>query len=97
MYTPASDVENVYNNLLKLLNKDGFLVIRESTLIHWSNDWKSKGYVAYYRNVDFYKSGIFEKTFVNFYRNYVYSLYYLDKYSLLYNSFATHFFITGPF
>jgi hypothetical protein len=36
--------------------------------------------VAYYRNVDFYKSGIFEKTFVNLYRNYGYSLYYLDKY-----------------
>jgi 2-polyprenyl-3-methyl-5-hydroxy-6-metoxy-1,4-benzoquinol methylase len=80
MYTPANDVENVYNNLLKLLNKDGFLVIRESTLIHGNNDWKSKGYVAYYRNVDFYKSGIFEKTFVNLYRNYGYSLYYLDKY-----------------
>lgn len=80
MYTPSNDVENVYNNLLKLLNKDGFLVIRESTLIHGSNDWKSRSYVAYYRNVDFYKSGIFEKSFVNLYRNYGYSLYYLDKY-----------------
>lgn len=80
MYTRDKDVEKVFKNLLKLLSKGGTLIIRESTLLYGSNYWKSKDYVAYYRNVDFYKSGIFTNTFEKVFRNYGYSLYHLSKF-----------------
>ena len=80
MYTTDAEIENVFQSLLKLLKKDGVLIIRESTLIHNEGYWKSKGYVAYYRNVEFYKNGVFKESFKKAYRNYGYSLYYLDKF-----------------
>jgi len=80
MYTSDKDVEKVFKSLLKLLKKDGILIVRESTLIYGDSYWKSKGYVAYYRNIEFYKEGIFKDYFKKVYRNYGYSLYYFDKY-----------------
>jgi len=85
MYTSDKDVKKVFKHLLKLLTKDGILIIRESTMIHSDSYWKSKAYVAYYRNVDFYKNGVFKNTFNKSYRNYGYSLYYLDKYFSIFN------------
>ena len=80
MYTNDNDVEQVFTNLLKLLKKDAILIVRESTLIYGEDYWKSKSYVAYYRNVGFYQKVIFKDYFKKAYRNYGYSLYYFDKY-----------------
>jgi len=80
MYTSDNDVEKVFKSLLKLLKPNGMLIVRESTLIYGDSYWKSKGYVAYYRNVNFYQKGIFKNYIKKVYRNYGYSLYYFDKY-----------------
>lgn len=84
MYTCDKNIKDVYSYLLKLLNKDGVLIVRESTLKYGKQDWKSKNYVAYYRNQKFYKTGIFKDNFQKMYKNYGYSLYYLDKYFTTY-------------
>lgn len=80
MYSPKCDVEPMFKNLLNLVNEGGYLLIRESTKIIAEEDYKSKNYVAYYRNFSFYESGIFERNFVKTYRNYGYNLYHLNKY-----------------
>ena len=80
MYTNDSDVEKVFINLLKLLEKDAILVVRESSMDIGFEDYSSKNYVAYYRNKEFYQNGIFKDNFVKLYKNYGYSLYHLDKY-----------------
>lgn len=80
MYTNKKMVEKVYKNLLELLKKDGVLIIRESTRIIGFEDYKSKNYVAYYRNSKFYTKGIFKNKFEKSYRNYSYNLYHLEKY-----------------
>jgi 2-polyprenyl-3-methyl-5-hydroxy-6-metoxy-1,4-benzoquinol methylase len=84
MYTNHKDVKNVFKNLLKLLNKDGILIVRESTLKFGFEDYSSINYVAYYRNQDFYKKHTFKKNFIKSYRNYAYNLYDLDKYFNIY-------------
>lgn len=80
MYTNENDVEQVYKSLLNLLNENGLLLVRESTRLIGSEDYKSKNYVAYYRNVDFYTQGFFKNEFKSKYRNFAYNLYHLDKY-----------------
>jgi ubiquinone/menaquinone biosynthesis C-methylase UbiE len=80
MYTPKRDIKKVFESLLKLLNKDGILIVRESTQIYNEGEWKSKSYVAYYRNRDFYTKGIFKKSFKKYYRNYGYNLYHTNKF-----------------
>lgn len=80
MYTNIKDVKKVFKSLLNLLNKDGLLIVRESSMDIGFEDYKSKNYVAYYRNKEFYKSGIFKDNFVKSYRNNGYNLYNLDKF-----------------
>lgn len=80
MYTNEKSVNKVFNNLIKLLNDNGILIVRESTRIIGFEDYKSKNYVAYYRNYNYYKSGIFKDSFKKSYRNSGYNLYHLDKY-----------------
>ncbi len=80
MYTNDSDVEKVFTSLLKLLEKDAILIVRESSMDIGFEDYGSKNYVAYYRNKEFYQNGIFKDNFVKLYKNYGYSLYHLDKY-----------------
>jgi hypothetical protein len=80
MYTPNKDVKKVFESLLKLLNKNGVLIVRESTMINKESEYKSKSYVAYYRNRDFYTQGIFAKYFQKYYRNHGYNLYHLKKF-----------------
>jgi ubiquinone/menaquinone biosynthesis C-methylase UbiE len=79
-YTNQENIENTFKNLLKLLNKKGILVLRESTMIIGYEDYKSRNYVAYYRNAKFYEKGIFKHYFKKSYRNYAYNLYHLNKY-----------------
>jgi 2-polyprenyl-3-methyl-5-hydroxy-6-metoxy-1,4-benzoquinol methylase len=79
-YTPDREIENIFEKLLELVEDDGFLIMRESTLVHGSKAWKSKNYVAYYRNVKFYKNDIFKDSFISSYQVYGYSLYYMDKF-----------------
>ncbi|MEA1955425.1 MAG: class I SAM-dependent methyltransferase [Campylobacterota bacterium] len=80
MYTNAKDIEKVFTSLIKLLNKDGLLIVRESSMKVGFEDYKSKNYVAYYRNKKFYKSGVFNNNFLKSYRNHGYNLYDLGKY-----------------
>lgn len=80
MYSHEEDVNLVFNNLMNLLEDNGVLLIRESTRIIGNEDYKSKNYVAYYRNFDFYTQGVFKDTFKKRYRNYAYNLYHLEKY-----------------
>ena len=80
MYTNDKEVEKTFLALLKLLGDSGILLVRESTQIVGFSSWKSKNYVAYYRNVDFYKNGVFSRYFLEKQRNYAYHLYYLNKY-----------------
>lgn len=84
MYTNEKSVQKVFNNLIQLLNENGILIVRESTRIIGFEEYKSKNYVAYYRNVNFYKEGIFEPYFKKAHRNYAYNLYHLNKYFNLY-------------
>ncbi|WP_419767657.1 class I SAM-dependent methyltransferase [Arcobacter sp.] len=86
MYTNEKSVDKVFNNLLKLLNNNGILIVRESTRIIGFEDYKSKNYVAYYRNREFYKEGIFSQYFKKCYRNYAYNLYHLTKYFNLFEN-----------
>jgi len=80
MYTHENEVKNVFENLLKLLSKDGILIVRESTLKFGFENYTSINYVAYYRNEDFYKKNIFKNNFIKSYKNYAYNLYDLNKY-----------------
>lgn len=79
-YTPDKEIRPIFDKLLQLLSKNGVLIMRESTLNHGASSWRSKGYVAYYRNVMFYEQGVFERTFINSWQVYAYSLYYMNKY-----------------
>lgn len=79
-YTNEAEIEAALRCLLKLLNKNGVLFIRESTMMIGHEDYKSRKYVAYYRNVDFYRNGHFKQYFEEDYRNYAYNLYHLYKY-----------------
>jgi 2-polyprenyl-3-methyl-5-hydroxy-6-metoxy-1,4-benzoquinol methylase len=79
-YTPDKEIRPIFDKLLQLLSKSGVLIMRESTLNHGSSAWRSKGYVAYYRNAMFYEQGGFERTFINSWQVYAYSLYYMNKY-----------------
>jgi len=80
MYTSDNNVKKVFKSLLNLLNQDGILIIRESSMDIGFENYKSRNYVAYYRNKEFYKNGIFKDNFVKLYKNYGYNLYHLDKY-----------------
>lgn len=80
MYTPKKNISKMFLKLLNLLNKNGILLVRESTKDIGYEDHKSKNYVAYYRNCDFYEKGIFENNFIAKYKNYGYSMYFLHKY-----------------
>lgn len=80
MYTHVKNIQRVFKNILKLVSKNGVLLIRESANNLGHENYKSKNYVAYYRNKKFYKKGIFKKHFQKSYRNYGYNLYHLDKY-----------------
>lgn len=80
MYTNEKSVESVFHHLIQLLNENGMLIVRESTRIVGNEEYKSKNYVAYYRNVNFYQEGIFKPYFKKAYRNYAYNLYHLNKY-----------------
>lgn len=84
MYTNDNDIESVFHSLLTLLNKNGLLIVRESCFNIGYENYKSKNYVAYYRNKKYYKSGIFKDTFCKSYRNYGYNLYDLGKYFSVY-------------
>lgn len=79
-YTPDKEIEPIFEKLLELVADDGFLIMRESTQNHGSSAWRSKGYVAYYRNTKFYEESIFKQTFKSSYQIYGYSLYYTNKY-----------------
>lgn len=80
MYTNDKDIEKVFSSLLKLLDKDGLLIVRESVLNIGYEYYKSKNYVAYYRNKEFYINGIFKNQFFKSYQNCGYNLYDLEKY-----------------
>ncbi|WP_033916749.1 class I SAM-dependent methyltransferase [Campylobacter sputorum] len=80
MYSPQCDVLPMFEKLLSLLSDNGILLTRESTKIIGQEDYKSKTYVAYYRNYKFYESDYFEKNFIKSYRNFSYNLYHLNKY-----------------
>lgn len=80
MYSPQCDVSLMFEKLLNLLNGGGYLLMRESTKIIGQEDYKSKNYVAYYRNFSFYENGIFKKNFVKTYRDYGYNMYHLNKF-----------------
>jgi len=80
MYTSDNDVKKVFKSLLNLLNQDGILIIRESSMDIGFENYKSRNYVAYYRNKEFYQNSIFKDNFVKLYKNYGYNLYHLDKY-----------------
>ncbi|AJP43185.1 hypothetical protein EP12_05180 [Alteromonas australica] len=84
MYTHESVIDELFHKLLRLLSKNGFLLVRESTLLQGNDNYKSKNYVAYYRNYEFYCSNIFEKHFIKCKRNYAYNLYHLSKYFNVY-------------
>lgn len=79
-YTDKSNITSVFNKLLKLVKKGGVLLIRESTRLIGYEDYKSRNYVAYYRNVNFYKKHCFKDYFEKSFRNFGYNLYHLDKY-----------------
>ncbi|ASM39128.1 MAG: class I SAM-dependent methyltransferase [Campylobacter sputorum] len=80
MYSPDIDVKPMFKKLLNLLNMGGVLLSRDSTKIIGHEDYKSKNYVAYYRNYSFYEKGIFEPYFVKSYRDYGYNMYHLNKF-----------------
>lgn len=79
-YTPDKEIQPIFDKLLQLLSKNGVLIMRESTLNHGSSAWRSKSYVAYYRNARFYEQGVFANTFASSWQVYAYSLYYMNKY-----------------
>ncbi|MBN2782221.1 MAG: class I SAM-dependent methyltransferase [Campylobacterales bacterium] len=80
MYTNDKDVEKVFASLINLLDENGILIIRESSMDVGYENYKSKNYVAYYRNKEFYKKGIFKENFFKSYKNCGYNLYDLNKY-----------------
>mgnify|MGYP000173921145 CR=1 FL=1 len=80
MYTHESNVEELFKLLVSLLSENGILLIRESTLLQGNENYRSKNYVAYYRNFKFYCSSIFERHLIHHQRNYSYNLYHLKKY-----------------
>lgn len=86
MYTNDKDVEEVFSSLLKLLDKDGLLIVRESVLNIGYEHYRSKNYVAYYRNKEFYKNGTFKEYCLKSYRNYGYNLYDLRKYFIVFKN-----------
>ncbi|MFK5985243.1 MAG: class I SAM-dependent methyltransferase [Pseudomonadota bacterium] len=79
-YTDIENVEKIFKRLLNLVSKNGILLIRESTMLIGYEDYKSKNYVAYYRNSRFYRKGLFKSYFNKSFRNYAYNLYHLEKY-----------------
>ena len=79
-YTHTKNINTVFKKLLNLVNKNGILLLRESTRLIGYEDYKSRNYVAYYRNKKFYKKGIFKKNFEQSYRNFGYNLYHMNKY-----------------
>jgi len=74
------EIDIIYSALLKLLKKDGILILREGVLKFGEGHQKSKNYIAYYKNVNFYTEGIFKKKFYKKYRNYGYNVTHLHKY-----------------
>lgn len=80
MYSDEKHHQKMFEALLGLLSKDGILVTRESTRINGHIENKSYNYVAYYKNKDYYKKGIYKKYFIKSYRDCSYNIPHLNKY-----------------
>lgn len=80
MYIADKDIEDVFQGLLKLVKKDQILLTRDSIKNIGNEAYRSKNYIAYYRNFKFYTMGIFEKYFEKYYKNSGYNLYHLNKF-----------------
>lgn len=84
MYSHKKYHKSTFEALLKLLSNDGILITRESTTLKGDRDYKSSNYVAYYRNKNYYKKGIYKNNFVKSFRDCSYNIKNLDKYFTLY-------------
>lgn len=83
MYSADHQIQEIFNTFLSFVKPKGYLLMRESVNAFGKDQYKSKSYVAYYRNVLFYESDFFKKYFIKKYRSYSYSHFYLDKYKRL--------------
>lgn len=80
-YTNDNETQKVFENLISLLkDNNSVLLTRESTRDIGKEAYKSRKYVAYYRNFTYYTENFFAKKFVKLYKNYGYNMYHLNKF-----------------
>lgn len=87
MYSQKKYLNKTFKALLNLLTENGILLTRESTSIKGNRSSKSYNYVAYYRNKEYYKKGIYKDYFIKSYRDCSYNISQLNKYFSIYPNY----------
>jgi cyclopropane fatty-acyl-phospholipid synthase-like methyltransferase len=84
LYSQESQLDKFFLHIINLLTKNGKAIARESVYNNQNSYYKSLNYVAYYRDVEFYSRGIFEKYYEKSYQNSGYHMRDLTKYLSVY-------------
>lgn len=80
-YTNDNETQKVFENLQNLLkDKKSILLTRESTRETGDEYFKSRKYIAYYRNWTYYTENFFKPYIIKTYKNYGYNMYHLNKF-----------------